>query len=155
MNSWTANGKVHNKCTKEERRSDEVIKPCGEFTDELRFQKEMQKKMQSPEMDEEDKETLLKLWGKHYNYFSMDINDFIDNHDAPVEIRFKVKSGGKKKDVMFHCGMTEYPTTEDKVQSNGWCATKKYRGKLFKTSKVKYHIVGYEVETVLQLKHVS
>ena len=58
----------------------------------------------------------------------MDINDFVGNHDAPVEIRFKVKNGGKKKDVMFHCGMTDYPTTEDKVQSNGWCATKKYRG---------------------------
>ena len=105
--------------------------------------------MDNGQMNETDKETLLKLWGKHYNYFGMDINQFIDNHDAPIEIRFKVKSGGKKKDVMFHCGMTEYPTTEDKVQSNGWCATKKYKGKLFKTLKVKCHFVGYEVETVL------
>ena len=60
MNSWTANGKVHNKCTKEERRSDEVIKPCGEFTDELRFQKELQKIMDNGKMDLEDKETLEK-----------------------------------------------------------------------------------------------
>ena len=36
----------------------------------------------------------------------------------------KIKKKRKKKTIVFHCGRSDYATTDQKQKSNGWCATK-------------------------------